>query len=67
MKDLYLGDLIAGECYDTFDGRMIYIDQVHTNYCIVHECDRAKRDNWTWNLRTISYLRFNIRTIMEVV
>lgn len=67
MRDLYLGDLIDGECYETFDERIIYIDKVHEHHCAVYERERAESTDWRWNLRTVSYLRRNIRTIMEVI
>lgn len=66
MKDIYLGDLIEGEVYDTFDGRLIYIEKVHEHHCVVHERKRDMSDNWCWNLRTCNYLRHNIRTIVEL-
>ena len=67
MKDLYLGDLIDGELYETFDGREIYINEVHDKHCVVHERERGTSNSWTWNLRTVSYLRRNIRTIIEMI
>ena len=67
MKDLYLGDILDGELYETFDGREIYINEVRDNYCVGHERDRGSGKAWNWDLRTISYLRRNIRTIIEML
>lgn len=67
MKDLYLGDLIEGELYETFDGYEIYISKLHVNHCVVYERKRGTSNNWTWNLRTVSYLRRNIRTIIDMM
>ena len=66
MKDLYLGDLLEGEVYDTFDGRAIYILKTHEHHCVVYEKQRGTTQPWCWNLRTMSYLRHNIRTIIEI-
>ena len=66
MKDLYLGDLLEGEIYETFDGNMIYISKVGANYCEVYEKPRAQSTDWKWNVKTIRTLRGSIRTIMEV-
>lgn len=66
MRDKYLSDILEGEVYETFDGREIYIDKVHSQHCVVYERYRATKDSWKWNLRTISYLRNNIRTIIEM-
>ena len=66
MKDKYLGDLIESEVYEYFDGRICYIDKIHTHYCVVYETERAIESPWKWNLRSRDYLLRNIRTIMEV-
>lgn len=67
MRDMYLGDLLEGEVYETFDGRVIYLSKVTDKYCEVYERARAESSDWRWNLRTISYIKRNIRTIMEVI
>lgn len=67
MRDLYLGDLLEGELYETFDGKVIYISKVRANYCEVYEKPRAQATDWKWNLKTVKTLRGSIRTIMEVV
>ena len=66
MRDVYLGDILEGEVYETFDGREIFIDAVREHYCVVHERDRDSNRAWAWDLRTIAYLRHNIRTIIEM-
>ena len=66
MRDLYLGELLEGECYATFDEKIIYIDKKHSNYCVVYETYRSQ-DDWRWCLRTIHYLQTHIKTIMEVM
>lgn len=67
MKDLYLGDLIQGEMYETFDGNIIYISKLGANYCEVYERPRAESTDWKWNVRTVKSVREKIRTIMEVI
>ena len=66
MRDKYLGSILEDEVYETFDGREIYILKVHEHHCAVYERYRATNDDWKWNLRTVSYLRNNIRTIIEM-
>ena len=65
MSDCYLGDLLEGEVYETFDERLIYISKAHEHHCVVYECKRATDGPWEWNLRTNCYLRHNIRTIVD--
>lgn len=67
MRDLYLSDLLEGEQYETFDGRVIYINKITSRYFECYEKERATNVNWSWNLRTERYLRQNIRTILEVL
>lgn len=67
MSDLYLGDILVGEVYETFDGREIYIKQINAHVCEVYERRRDSRESWSWNLRTYNYLRHNIRTIIEMI
>lgn len=64
--DKYIGDILIDNCYETFDGHIIYIDKLHDNYAVVYETERDRLTNWRWNLRTMNYLRENIRTVMEV-
>lgn len=66
MKDLYLGHLTEGEVYEYFDGRMCYIIKTHDHVVAVYETYRGRDQPWTFNLRTVNYLRRNIRTILEV-
>ena len=67
MRDMYIGELLEGEVYETFDENMIYISKVRANYCEVYEKPRAQAVDWKWNLKTVKCLRRTIRTIMEVV
>lgn len=66
MRDLYLGDILEDEVYETFDGLEIYILRKGEHHCAVYERLRGTNQTWCWNLRSMSYLRHNIRTIIEM-
>lgn len=66
MRDLYLSDILEDEVYETFDGRALYISKKGEHHCVVYEKPRGTNQPWEWNLRTVSYLRRNIRTIIEM-
>lgn len=66
MKEKYIGELLIDNCYETFDGLAVYIDKLHDNYAVCYISYRDRLSDWKWTLKSISWLRENIRTILEV-
>ena len=64
MKDLYLGEINAGDCYELWDGNVVYVHAVGEKYIECYARERAKTTHWYWCLYTRIQFRALVRTIL---
>ena len=66
MHDKYLGQLIEGEVYEFFDNTLCYLSRVNERFVECYEKPRASPGPWEWRLRSVLFLKSNIRTIIDM-
>lgn len=63
MRDMYIGEINVGDCYELWDNTIAYVHSIGEKYIECYIRERASPGCWSWCLYTKRDFKQLVRTI----